>query len=95
MVRAARLLRLAQRAKTLAHVFAKELWLLPCGKVRACFEFVVMDQLGIRAFCPAARAGIDLFGARGNDRGDRHVFGSKKRELVLPIKTGRRDARIR
>src|SRR5437868_6475767 len=61
----------------------------------ALVEPVVISQIGIRILCPTSWGCIELIrkGADGNRDGK--VFRGEKRKLALPIKTSRRDPRVR
>src|ERR1700679_3664526 len=63
----------------------------------AFWEPVVMNEFGVRLFCPAPRGWIEFVreDAHGNRDGD--AFGIEKPEFapILPIETGARKCRVR
>src|SRR2546421_11666029 len=62
----------------------------------AFVEFVVVDQLRISAFGPAARGWIELVGKHTHGNRDGDAFDAEeRRELVLPIETGARKRCVR
>src|SRR5215218_9635033 len=87
--------RLTQRLECGAHLGAKRRRLLPGGEVTALVEPVVVNELGIGLFRPAARCLIQLvrIGANGDRKGD--ALRGEKGELALPIETSRGDGGVR
>src|ERR1019366_8185274 len=87
----------SERFEPRAHLFRKELRLLPRSKVSTFVELVVMDQFGIRPLCPTARGWIEFVreDAHGNRDGD--AFGIEIPEFapILPIETSARKRRVR
>ena len=61
----------------------------------AFVELVVVDQFGIRPLCPTPRSWIQLVRKLAHGNGDRHAFDIEKRELVVPVETGRGNRRVR
>src|SRR2546423_6659531 len=80
-----------QRPESRPQLFHEELRLFKCGKVPALVEPVVVDELGIRPFCPAPRSWIELVGkdAHGNRNG--HALDTEIAERVLPSRDGPRN----
>src|SRR6266550_1992588 len=89
-------LHLPQRLEPYAHLIHQKLRLFPRRKVPALVELVVMDELGIRPLRPAPRCSDDLVRKEAHGNRDGDVLGTKVclRES-LPIKTSRRDCRVR
>jgi hypothetical protein len=63
--------------------------------VPAFIEDVVIDEFGIGPLCPTPRGCIDLVRKNAYSNRDGDVFGVEKGELIFPIKTSRRDRRVR
>src|SRR5207248_4857085 len=89
-----------QRFERSAHLVHKRLRLLPRGKVRALWDAVVVDELGIRLLSPALRRLVDLFGESAH--GDRdldapHIEEAARRKVMLrvPVEACRRDRGVR
>src|SRR5262245_17818225 len=91
----ARSLLRAQRSEAGTNFLAEQLWLLPGGKMPAFVELVVVDQVGVRALRPRARAEIDLVREAAHSNRDGHPFRGKVRELVFPVETRSRNCRVR
>src|SRR5438445_3934318 len=89
-------LHLPQRLEPYAHLIHQKLRLFPRRKVPALVELVVMDEPGIRPLRPAPRCRDDLVRKEAHGNRDGDVLGTKVglRES-LPIKTSRRDCRVR
>src|SRR5213594_3902544 len=89
-------LHLPQRLEPYAHLIHQKLRLFPRRKVPALVELVVMDEPGIRPLRPAPRCSDDLVRKEAHRNRDGDVLGAKVglRE-PLPIKTSRRDRRVR
>src|SRR5215213_1628463 len=95
-VRPLSFLDLPQRLEPYAHLIHQKLWLFPRRKVPALVELVVMDELGIRSLGPAARGLILLVRKDAYRNRDGDVLGSQVGlGEPLPIKTSRRDRRVR
>ena len=56
---------------------------------------VVVEELGIGAFCPAPRGFVLLAGKDAHGDRDGDAFGVEKSTLVFPIETRRRNPRVR
>src|SRR4030095_3106413 len=78
-----------------AYLLGQEFRLFPRGKVPAFIELVVVNQFGVRALCPTARAQIDLIrkGTHGNR--DRNALDVEIPEFVFPVETRSGNRRIR
>src|SRR6185312_17037134 len=93
------MLPLAQGPEARANFFTEGLRLLPCGEVAAFGEPVVVNQVGIGFFCPAARRRIDLVGEDAH--GDRYLDtahveeASPRRSLGgVPVEASRGNRRV-
>src|SRR5829696_7627402 len=87
---------LAQRSQASANLFHEELRLLPGGKVPAFVELVAMDEVGIGLLCPTPRGQNLLVRKDAHRNRDGDVLGSEVGlGEPLPIKTSRRDCRVR
>src|SRR5690349_23730763 len=90
---------MAKRPEARTNFLGIELRLFPSGEMRAFGKLVVMNEMGVRLLCPTAGGGIDLAwkGAHGYGNGDAFDVEEAffRRAAVVPIKTGRRDSRIR
>src|SRR3954471_14757525 len=84
----------AKRPEGRAQLGDEVLRLLPSGVVPAFVEPVVVDQLGVGAFRPAAWRRVDLI--REDAYGDRdgQIFRGEKVELVFPVQARRGDRGI-
>jgi hypothetical protein len=68
---------------------------LPRREVTALVELVVRDDFEIRPLCPTLRGWIKLVRKDAHSNRDGDAFDIEIRELILPIKTGRRKRRTR
>ena len=72
------------------------MWLFPGRKVAALFEFVEMDQFGVRPLRPASGSGIEFVREDAHGYRDGDAFGIEiPFAPILPIETGARKRRIR
>src|SRR3954453_14817058 len=86
---------LAQRPEARANLFAEQLRLFPGRKVAALVELVVMDEVGIGLLRPMLRHLIELVRKDAHGYRDGDALRVEEAELVFPIKTSRRDPRVR
>src|SRR5215510_7865650 len=84
----------AQRPEARANLFREDLGLLPGSEVTALVNLVVVDELGESLLRPAARSRIELVREDGHGNGDLDALGVEEPELVFPIQTARRNARV-
>src|SRR5260370_24042036 len=85
---------LPQRSEPRAQLWHEEPRLFPGREVPALVEFVVVDELGVRALRPAPRSGTEIIREDAHRDGDGDALRGKEGELVLPVQTGGRDPRI-
>src|ERR1700682_204004 len=86
---------LTKRPKRGSHLVGKQRWLLPGGKVSAYGKPVVVDQLRIGLFCPAARRFVELVRKDADAHRDFDALHVEEPELVLPVEASRRNRCIR
>src|SRR4051812_4552547 len=84
-VRLARPQLVAERSEARAQLLGEQRRLFPGREVPAFGELVVVNELGIRALCPAPRDWTDLVGKDAHGDGDGDAFHTQVRELVFPI----------
>src|SRR5215211_1298663 len=87
--------RLTQRPERRSHFRAKNERLFPGSEVSALLELVVMNELWKRPLCPRSRSRIDFVWEHAHRHWNRNILHIEKRQLVFPIKTSRRDCRVR
>jgi hypothetical protein len=73
----------------------KKLRLLPCRKVTAFIDLVVINEFVIRALCPTPRGFIVFAGKDGHRRRNGDIDGVVKADLIFPIKPSRRNHGVR
>src|SRR6185436_11668024 len=86
----------AQGPETGAQFFREELRLFPSGKMTALFEFVEVNEIGVRLLRPAPWCWIEFVreDAHGNRDGDALDVEIPVAE-ILPVETGARKRRVR
>src|SRR5215213_3083911 len=86
---------LAKRPEARADLFREQLRLLPGRKVPAPVDLVEVDEIGIGLLRPTLRHLIELVRKDTHGYRDGDALRVEEAELVLPIKTSRRDPRVR
>jgi hypothetical protein len=87
--------RFAEWAEPGADLLCEELRLLPGRKVPAFVDLVVVDELGIRLFCPTPRGRADVVRKDAHRHRNGDLFRGEEGQLVLPIEASRWHARPR
>src|SRR5215472_7558143 len=85
----------AQCAEARADLFGEELRLFPGGEVAALVDLVVVDEVGVGPFGPAARRLILLVGEDARGHRDGHALGVEEATLIFPVQTRRGDPGVR